>query len=395
MPDPAGHDSRSRKIALSRTLGRLRQRARLGGLLRALLLAVAADMGYDIAGIGLFRVTGKSIYYPPFFVVILVILTLRALAETTMPVFARRIDHRHHLKDRLASHLTFRRDPSVAPDLAEAQAAETLSHVDLPAISRGLRVRPWAHLAAIAVFTVALWFLLWRYPYVEPQNFAFRHGARMAGLVRELLPSGHPPVGDQTADSRGSDATSPDGEAGSEESGADGEAKKKAPPLEGMSPPPDQAADATAEPTPGPPPEDPGRNQEDTREPGDPSGADRKMRTAEQAPPGNQYGSSFNAESRMRILSRETTRRAAGLTTAPPRPLIPPPGISGTGGGRSFRLPSLPRLSLADRLPDRDILLDPDTIYVSPEGYAGKYHDLIMDYYRELLALKGEDHGSY
>jgi hypothetical protein len=385
----------SRWRLLTRRLTRLRRKELLVSLARVLLLSVAADMGYDLLGIGLFTITGKSIYYPPFFAVVFALLTLRVFAATTMPVFARRLDQRHRLKDRLSSHLAYRDNPSVPAEIAEAQAAETLSTVDFAKLSRGLAVRPWGLLAVIALFTIALWFLLWRHPYATPQNFAFRHGAQMASLVRGLLPAGHPPIPRMTAGNDQQKEDPPERESPPSGKGEKGERREMPPPGEKERTQVNQPGQPPAT-TPTPLPEATPPPAGTTQEAKSPSRSDQtKGETGEQPEAANRRGSAFNAQSRMRITSRETTRKTAPLTSPPPRPLIPPPGLSSTGGTRAFLLPPLPRLSLADRLPGRDILLDPDTVYVSPDGYSGKYHDLILAYYRELLALKGEEHGSY
>jgi hypothetical protein len=110
----------TKKRALPKSAHRLRRevlktsfRARLILLAQAFLAAVAADLLYDLLNVALFITTGRKMYFPPFFLVVLAVFSVYALRKTRILPFSRMLDANHRLKDRLASAYSYRRSGRV------------------------------------------------------------------------------------------------------------------------------------------------------------------------------------------------------------------------------------------------------------------------------------------
>ena len=177
LPESAGE--------LQRKILQVRRKARIILLGRALLVAIAADLIYDILSLGLFVLTGARTYFPLFFFVAWTVFSIYALRKTRLLTFNRSLDRQHRLKDRLTSALRYRTTGVVAAPMVAAQAKESLDAIDFQHLRQSFRFRPWYSLAVIALAMTTMASIKARFPeHFDPRNIVFRQAARLTDLYR-------------------------------------------------------------------------------------------------------------------------------------------------------------------------------------------------------------------
>ena len=364
---------------------RLRRRARAHLLAKALLAAVAADLLYDLAGIGVALLTGRSITFSPFIVVVFAVFVVFALRATSLRAFSRRLDGEHGLKSRLAAAEEFRRSGRVPAAIVEAQARETLRSVDFAAIRRSLRFSPAAHLGAIAFSGGLLGLILWGFPGLfQPQGFLLRQGGAL--VSRFSHPQVDAPLLRASGGGGGGDEAAP-GEAKpkSEERGkpAAGEDRKQ------PEPPEREAREKPREQVAGKKPE---RRPEQAKPPGDPREGPGKAKPPSPPQGPRKGGGAAGAAAPEKLASVEVTRKPSPLA-ARPRPGLAPEGVRLDPRAGGAYLPPIPlfRLLAGSR---GGALVDPDTVQIVPGAYDARYRRHIIAYFEKLQALRGGTDGS-
>lgn len=371
---------------LQRTVSGIRRKVRAQLLLKALLSAVAADLLYDVAGIGLVFATGYSIYFPPFFFIVLALFVLVALRRTRTRAFYRRLDREFRLKDRLAAAYEYRRSGSIPPAIVEAQARESLGSVDFSSLRRSLRLRPGYHLAAVALLGGTLALIVWRNPGLyTPGNYLYRQGSAILSRFE------HPPVDAEQvfAPGDGQDDEHPrtpfPEEEGEEEREPEAAAEEEA-----GEPEPEEAPAEKERAAPEPPEPEPVEEGEEARHPvSDDSGAGRERAGEGEAP---RAGPSNTGGTTSKSPSVEVTDRPSPLIEKPYTGLAPESARLDAEGAGGY-LPPIPLFKLLGG-PSRGSFFDPETIYIVPEAYHARYREHIVAYFEKLQTFRGGRDGS-
>jgi hypothetical protein len=371
----------SRQLAQA-VLG-LRRRFRRDLVVFGVAVAAAADLGYEflnIAWVTLAR--GKPIDFPFFFVALGVLLLL-GWHRTRLVPFLREVDRRHHLKERLSHAEAYRRDAGISPQVADAQAEETLGVLDLEGIRRSFRRSPLVPSILAAALGAA--FLLFRARNPElfsPRGFLLRQGGQVATYIHRAAAPVSP---DRIASTTTNPETQPATIFPSPPRPVDPAAttdRSEKPAVHPEEPLP------SVTPTPPPPQERPegdsGKSGGETRDQG--QGGDGRERKGG-GPPGGP------ATSLTRMQSKEVTERLAALVQRPfPRPAAPfrEPGT----GSKGIFLPPIPMLRFLEGIPGTDFFVDPESVYVIPATYGRRYREQISSYFMKIQQMKEDGDGS-
>jgi len=362
---------------LQRKVLRVRRKARIILLGRALLAAIAADLAYDLLSLGLFILTGARTYFPPFFFVAWTVFSIYALRKTRLLTFNRSLDRQHRLKDRLTSALRYRTTGVVAAPMVAAQARESLEAIDFQHLRQAFRFKPWYSLAVIALAMTAMASIKARFPeHFDPRNIVFRQAARLTDLYRhpgslpeELAMAPQGTAADGPTDSPAGDAEEKNTEEGAEHpekaAAKDKEAKKEATVVEAKKPPQDKAA--------------PKKEAADTPVPQEKKRVTRTI--------ASEQGGGIT-----KTPAVEATRRASPLAEKPYRGIAPEP-LGFTPGEAQRYIPPIPLFKLLMGEAKSSGLVDPEAITVVPEAYQERYRDHIIAYFEKLQSLREEHHG--
>lgn len=368
---------------------RIRRRARATLLLEAFLAAVAADLLYYLAGIAVLFLTGRNNYFPPFVLVIFTVLALYALWKTRFLRFSRRLDREQRLKERLTAAESFRLSGRVPPEIVEAQARESLAAIDFPGIRKTFRPRLVAHLGVIALLTVIMGAVVWRFPGIfTPLDYWSRQGRQLVGAFRhknsieDVMANAKSQGGEERKPGPDDE---PDEAGSEEETGDDGDEM----PAEELPP----AAEEAAEPA---PEEGEEKVAEVENEPPSEPPPPEESRAVDPPPPqeggqGQTAASSTGGTTGKAEAVAETTRPSP-LAEKPYAGLAPEPFLFDREGTKGY-LPPIPLFKLFAGSPMKETLIDPDAINIVPEAYEEKYRRHIIAYFEKLQSLRGDRHG--
>ena len=370
-------------------LQRIRLRARATLLVEAFFAAVIADFLYDLGGLGIFLLTGKSNYFPPFLFVVFAVFALYVLRKTRFLPFCRNLDREHRLKDRLAAAETFRLSGRVPDEVVEAQARETLAAIDFSGIRKTFRPRIAAHLAAITVLACITGAIAWQYPAVfTPMNFFTRQGRQIVTAFRHQSPIED--IMEEAGRQKGDREIGADADADEAEVEALPEEENMGAPPEDP-PPGTEVAEESA----------PEENEEMAAE------AEKKEAPPETLPPREKKAPDSSAADGGRgkvaapvttggvpgkVPAVEETTRPSPLTEKPYTGLAPEPFRPDGEKTRGY-LPPIPFFKLFAENPTKETLIDPDAINIVPEAYEEKYRRHIIAYFEKLQSLRGDRHG--
>lgn len=374
---------------LHRLVSRLRRRAALSWSATALIAALAADLGYDLANLLLVRLTGKSLYFPVLFPLAMALLAAVIVRRTRPQAFCRSLDDAFNLKDRLAAAERYRRTPGIPAAVVAAQAAETLARIDPRALASRFAFRPRLP-GALLLLVAGAWVgvrLFLPEQFMPPRNLLLQQGQVLVARAFR-----HPRV-----------AVGPGGAPGRRR----GRIEVTSVPPEGVaepSPAPTAPTGAPAAPVPptGPPPPEPKKPEEAGR----PEEKGPQPRTApsepQPAPPAaaaRQPGAdatdnrkdSRGGVAPPKAASVEVGKAVAPLGVRPDGTLAPP--LADLKAGAGAYLPPVPLFRLLGRAA-AGALLDPETLYVEPDTYQPRYRDHLVRYFERLQQLGENRHGS-
>ena len=387
-PEPEKQPPESAR-RLRSEVSRIRLRARAVLLLEAFLAAVAVDFLYDLAGFGVFLLTGKSNYFPPFLFVIFAVFALYALGKTRFLPFCRSLDRKHRLKERLASAEAFRLSGGIPDDVVEAQARESLAAIDLPGIRKTIRPRLAAHLGAIALLAVIMGTIVWQFPgFFEPMNFFTRHGRQIVTSYRhrtsieEMMAEA-----ERQGDGAGESRTGTEPDEAEEDEGTPEEGEKMA----AGEPPPGAEETEESAPEEG---EEKVAEAEREESPPEPSLPEEKKAVDAPQPEGEKgrAASSNTGGVPGKVPAVEETTRPSPLAEKPYAGLAPEPFKFDSERTKGY-LPPIPLFKLFAGPPTMETLIDPDAINIVPEAYEEKYRRHIIAYFERLQSFRGDSHG--
>jgi hypothetical protein len=218
---------------VSALLRKLRIRYAANRLLALFTIALALDLGHELAASLAFNLARIRIGFPFFFEILFAVLILRELPKLKMERFASALDRRWALKDRLYSHTWFVSTASVQRPLVDAQARECLGSIDFPSILAGMRIRiPKLFFLVVPMAAVVL-YLSWNAEYRPPGitsrtvlNIILPEAIRgddpgtVAGLTDELTSQEQDPADDNSVEGGSNDPISSVDQADGVESGS-------------------------------------------------------------------------------------------------------------------------------------------------------------------------------
>jgi len=375
LPESAGE--------LQRKILQVRRKARIILLGRALLVAIAADLIYDLLSLGLFVLTGARTYFPPFFFVAWTVFSIYALRKTRLLTFSRSLDRQHRLKDRLTSALRYRTTGLVAAPMVAAQAKESLDAIDFQHLRQSFRFKPWYSLAVIALAMTTMVSIKARFPeHFDPRNIVFRQAARLTDLYRHpgSLPEELAMAPQGTAANGPTDSPAGDAEEKNTEEGVEH---------------PEKAPAATEDKDDAKPKKERAEVVEDKKPPQ--KKAPPKKTAADRPAPGKKKRVTRTTASEeggdiTKTPAVEATRRPSPLAEKPYRGIAPEP-LGFTPGEAQRYIPPIPLFKLLMGEMKSSGLVDPEAITIVPEAYQERYREHIIAYFEKLQSLREEHHG--